>query len=316
MYAAVVEQFGRAPVWQQFPEPEPAPGEVVVDVVAAGVHPRVRSQAAGSHYTSEGALPLVPGVDGVGRFPDGSLRYFVVTSDTRGTMAERVAADPRASVVLPDGTDPVAVAAGANPVMSSWVALRHRIEFADGSRVLVLGATGASGRAAVQVARHLGASSVIASGRDAARLERARALGADTVVSLSNPEAVGEAAAEADVVIDYVWGQPAADVMRSLVMARQDRGRRLDWIAIGSTAGQEAPVPSAALRASGLSIVGSGQGSVGRAAFVSELPGIVSAIADRTATVDAENAPLREVEARWASVAATTGRVVFTTGGR
>ena len=316
MYAAVVEQFGQAPVWQQFPEPEPAAGEVVVDVVAAGLHPRVRSQAAGSHYTSEGAIPLIPGVDAVGRFPDGSLRYFVVTSDTRGTMAERVAADPRASVVLPDGADPVAVAAGANPVMSSWVALRHRIEFASGSRVLIIGATGASWSAAVQVARHLGASSVIASGRDAARLESVRELGADAVVSLSDPEAVGEAAAEVDVVIDYVWGQPAADVMRSLVTARQDRGRQLDWIAIGSTAGQDAPVPSAALRASGLSIVGSGQGSVGRAAFVSELPGIVSAIADRTVAIDAEAAPFREVAARWAGDGATTGRVVFTTGRR
>jgi NADPH:quinone reductase-like Zn-dependent oxidoreductase len=314
MNAAVVEQFGRAPVWQQFPEPEPAPGEVVVDVVAAGLHPRVRSQAAGSHYTSEGALPLIPGVDGVGRFPDGSLRYFVVTSDTRGTMAERVAADPRASVVLPDGADPVAVAAGANPVMSSWVALRHRIEFAAGNRVLVLGATGASGSAAVQVARHLGASSVIASGRDTARLEHVRELGADAVVSLTDPEAVGEAAAEVDVVVDYVWGQPAADVMRSLVTARQDRGRRLDWIAIGSTAGQDAPVPSAALRASGLSIVGSGQGSVGRVAFVSELPDIVSAIADRTVAIDSQAAPFREVESRWIGDAATTGRVVFTTG--
>lgn len=316
MYAAVVEQFGQQPVWQQFPEPELASGEVMVEVVAAGLHPRVRSQASGSHYTSAGALPLIPGVDAVGRFPDGSLRYFVVSSDTRGTMAERVAADPRASVVLPDGADPVAVAAGANPVMSSWVALRRRIDFTPESRVLVLGATGASGRAAVQVARHLGASSVIASGRNATRLERLRGLGVDAVVPLGDPEAVGEAAADVDVVIDYVWGQPAADVMRALVTARQDRGRRLDWIAIGSTAGQNAPVPSAALRASGLSIVGSGQGSVGRAAFVEELPGIVATIADHTVTVDAQAVPFREVEAYWTGDAAASGRVVFTTADR
>ena len=316
MYAAVVEQFGQAPVWQQCPEPEPAPGEVIVDVVAAGLHPRVKSQAAGSHYTSEGALPLIPGVDAVGRFPDASLRYFVVSSDTRGTMAERAAADPRASVVLPDGADPVAVAAGANPVMSSWVALRRRIDFAPGSRVLVLGATGASGNAAVQVARHLGASSVIASGRDATRLEQLRGLGADTVVSLTDPVAVGEAAADVDAVVDYVWGQPAADVMRSLVTARQNRGRRLDWIAIGSTAGQDAPIPSAALRASGLRIVGSGQGSVGRAAFVEELPGIVAAIADKTVSIETRPAPFNDIEALWVGGAATSGRVVFTAADR
>jgi hypothetical protein len=101
--------------------------------------------------------------------------------------------------------------------------------------------------------------------------------------------------------------------MRALVTARQDRGRRLDWIAIGSTAGQDAPIPSAALRASGLSIVGSGQGSVGRAAFVEELPGIVAAIADHTVTIEAQPAAFSEVETRWSSDAATSGRVVFTT---
>jgi NADPH:quinone reductase-like Zn-dependent oxidoreductase len=227
-------------------------------------------------------------------------------------MAERVAVDPRASVVLPEGADPVAVAAGANPVMSSWVALRRRIDFAPGSRVLVLGATGASGSAAVQVAKHLGAEHVVASGRDATRLGALPALGADVVVPLDDVDAVGAAAADVDVVIDYVWGQPAADVMRALVTARQERGRRLDWVAIGSTAGQEARIPSAALRASGLTIVGSGQGSVGRAAFVAELPGIVAAIADGTIRVDATAVRMAEVEAAWAGqVGGSTGRVVL-----
>jgi len=312
MHAAVVTTFGEAPTWQPFADPTPTDGEVVVDVIAAGLHPRVRSQADGSHYTSEGALPLIPGVDAVGRFPDGSLRYFAVASDSRGTMAERVAVDPRASVVLPDGADPVAVAAGANPVMSSWVALRRRITFRPGSRVLVLGATGTSGTAAVQVAKHLGAGHVVASGRDVTRLDALTGLGADVVVPLGDVEALGRAAADVDVVIDYVWGQPAADVMRSIVTARSDRGRRLDWIAIGSTAGQEARIPSAALRASGLTIVGSGQGSVGRSAFVAELPGIVTAIADGTIRVDATAVRMADVASAWAGQGGQgAGRVVL-----
>jgi NADPH:quinone reductase-like Zn-dependent oxidoreductase len=312
MHAAVITTFGQVPTWREFDEPTPAHGEVLVDVVAAGLHPRVRSQADGSHYTSAGALPLVPGVDGVGRFPDGTLRYFAVTSDTRGTIAERVAVDPRASVELPDGADPVTVAAGANPVMSAWVALRRRITFEPGSRVLVLGATGASGRAGVQVAKHLGASHVVASGRDANRLSALTELGADVVVPLADADAVGAAASDADVVIDYVWGQPAADVMRALVTARSDRGRRLDWVAIGSTAGQEAAIPSAALRASGLTIVGSGQGSVGRAAFVAELPHIVAAIADGTIRVDATAVRMSDVASAWAGQGGTAaGRVVL-----
>lgn len=312
MHASVVTRFDTAPTWAEFPEPTPSPEEVVVEVVAAGLHPRVRSQAAGAHYTSEGALPLVPGVDGVGRFPDGTLRYFAVQSDTRGSMAERVAVDPRASVVLPDGADPVAVAAGANPVMSSWVALRRRIALPDGARVLVLGATGASGRAAVQVAKHLGASHVVASGRNAGRLATLTSVGADVVVPLDDVDRLATAASDVDVVIDYVWGEPTALTMAAIVTARRSRGDRLDWIAIGSTAGQEAPIPSAALRASGLTIVGSGQGSVGAGAFVAELPGIVAAIADGTIAVDATAVPMRDVADAWAGHTETgAGRVVL-----
>ncbi|CAH0187687.1 putative acrylyl-CoA reductase AcuI [Microbacterium oxydans] len=302
MFAVVVNAFGAAPVWQQFAEPEPLSGEVVVDVVAAGVHPRVRSQAAGSHYTSEGSLPLIPGVDGVGRFPDGTMRYFAVGSDTRGSIAQRVAVDPRASVMLPDGADPVAIAAAANPVMSSWVALRHRIAFPLDARVLILGATGAAGSAAVQVAKHLGAAQVIASGRDTARLEGLPALGADEIVPLGDLETIGRVAADVDVVLDYVWGRPGADVMRAVVTARTMRSSRLDWISIGASAGQDAAIPSAALRSSGLTIVGSGQGSVGRSAFVEELPEIVGLIADGTIVSASTAVPATDVEAAWNAV--------------
>src|SRR6202034_4592827 len=115
------------PVYEDFPAPTPhGPDQVLADVLAAGLHPRVRSQANGSHYTSTGDLPLVPGVDGVGRGSDGLVRYFVLSDTTLGSMAERTVIDTRRSIVLPDGTDPVAVAAAMNPAMASWVALRQR----------------------------------------------------------------------------------------------------------------------------------------------------------------------------------------------
>ena len=63
--------------------------ELVVDVLAAGLHPRVRSGANGSHYTSGGELPLIPGIDGVGRTPEGDLVYFVLPDTTLGSMAEQ-----------------------------------------------------------------------------------------------------------------------------------------------------------------------------------------------------------------------------------
>src|SRR5207247_2387166 len=88
MHGAVVRSFDQPPRYEEFPTPRPAEGQVLVDVLAAGLHPRVRSGANGTHYTSDGRLPLIPGVDGVGRLPDGRCVYFVADDDTPGTMAE------------------------------------------------------------------------------------------------------------------------------------------------------------------------------------------------------------------------------------
>jgi hypothetical protein len=135
MKAAVVSSFGSAPRYEEFPAPAAAgAGDMVIDVIAAGLHPRVRSQADGSHYTSTGQLPLVPGIDGVGRGPDGLLRYFILPDTAMGAMAEQTVIDTRRSVVLPESSDSVAVAAAMNPAMSSWVALRQRVQFQAGHR--------------------------------------------------------------------------------------------------------------------------------------------------------------------------------------
>lgn len=305
MRAAVVTSFGTPPACQDFPSPVPqAPDEVVVDVIAAGLHPRVRSQANGSHYTSSGELPLVPGVDGVGRAPDGTLRYFILPDTTMGAMAEQTVIDLRRSVVLPAESDPVLVAAAMNPAMSSWVALRRRISFQPGQSVLVLAATGNAGQLAVQVARHLGAGHVIAAGRRPERLAALTELGADVTVSLDGDPAdvahrLGQAAADVDIVVDYLWGEPTAAAMRAIVTNRSDPGQPLSWIEIGSVAGLVAPIPSAAFRAARLQLVGSGQGSVPARDFLAELPALAAEITRGTFRIDARTVPLADVEAAW-----------------
>jgi NADPH:quinone reductase-like Zn-dependent oxidoreductase len=305
MHAAVVTSFDAPPTYQEFPTPTPRPPlEILVDVIAVGLHPRVRSQADGSHYTSSDALPLVPGIDGVGRAPDGSLRYFVLPDTTMGAMAEQTLVDPRRSIVLPPGSDPVLIAAAMNPAMSSWVALRRRITFPPGQSVLVLGATGNAGRIAVQVAKHLGASHVIGAGRQPATLATLAGLGADATVSLDGPPAdvadhLGHAARDVDVVIDYLWGQPATDAMRAVVMNRADEGKPLTWIQIGSVAGPTAAIPSAALRAARLQIVGSGQGSVPTRDILAELPELATATTHGIFTIDARAVPLADIETAW-----------------
>src|ERR1700677_698994 len=226
MHAAVVTTFGARPPYQEFPVPVPADDDqMLVDVLAAGLHPRVRSQANGSHYTSTGELPLVPGVDAVVRDQKGRIRYAVLDDTTLGTMAERTVIELDRSVVLPAGFDPVIMAAAMNPAMSSWVALRQRIRFGRRQRVLILGATGNAGRMAIQVAKDLGAAQVIAAGRDQARLGELGALGADETCTFDQLAA----AAEVDVVLDYVWGPPASRAMADMLTAREDRGRLLTW---------------------------------------------------------------------------------------
>jgi NADPH:quinone reductase-like Zn-dependent oxidoreductase len=305
MKAAVVSSFDSAPRYQDFGVPVPADDdEVLVDVLAAGLHPRVRSQASGSHYTSTDALPLVPGVDGVGRGPDGLLRYFILPDTTMGAMAEQTVIDVRRSIVLPEGTDPVTVAAAMNPAMSSWVALRQRVSFQAGQDVLVLGATGNAGQMAVQVAKRLGAGQIIAAGRDTGRLAALPALGATTTVPLGatdTADRLAKAAADVDVVLDYLWGQPAADAMIAIITNRADRSRPLSWIEIGSVAGPTAPIPSAALRAARLQLVGSGQGSVSTREYLAELNALAQELAVGTITVDARPVPLAQVEEAWSA---------------
>ena len=315
MRAAVVSSFDRGPECGDVDEPVARrPGEVVVDVVAAALSRRVLSQADGSHYTSTDALPIVPGIDGVGRDPDGRLRYFILPDTALGSMAERTVVDLRRSVELPEDADPVLVAAAMNPAMSSWVALRRRTPFAAGQKVLVLGATGSAGQVAVQVARDLGASSVVAVGRDAAKLDALTALGADTLVDLTGPDApdaLAAAGADVDVVLDYLWGQPTADALRAIVPARADDEQVLTWIQIGSVAGLESPIPSAALRATKLSVIGSGQGSVSPGEIVAELSTLAGAVSTGRFAVHPRTVPLAEVGRAWAEFPTTYDRLVI-----
>ena len=314
MRAAVVSSFDHPPRYGTIPTPEPTgEHEILVDVLASGLHPRVRSAANGTHYTSTDELPLIPGIDGVGRTPTGELLYFVLPETSLGAMAEHTLVDRRRSVPLPLDSDPAAIAAGMNPGMSSWIALRRRIDFAPGQRVLVLGATGNAGQLAVQIARHLGAGHVVAAGRDPERLATLPGLGADVTVSLADDdEALGAVAEDVDVVIDYLWGAPAERAITALITHRTDRGRSLDWIQIGSVAGPIAAIPSAALRAANLRIMGSGQGSVTTSAIVSELPALAAEITAGTLTINTTSVPLSDIEATWDEPVAAGTRIVFT----
>lgn len=312
--AAVVTEFGAPPRYGSFMLPEPRDGEEIVDVLAAGLHPRVRSGAGGAHYTSTGRLPLIPGVDGVARRADGSLFYFAVDDDRHGTMATRAVVDSRRTIALPADVDIVRIAAAMNPAMSSWVALRRRIRLSPGASVLVLGATGNAGTMAVQIARLLGAERVVAAGRDPGRLA-ALGASAETVAltddAAATTAALADAAADVDVVLDYLWGAPTEQAIPALLTARTDRSRPLDWIEIGSVAGPAIALPSAALRSAHLRLVGSGQGAIGAREYLAELPSLVDAIDGGLVAVSTREVPLSDVEETWNDTEEPGVRTVF-----
>ena len=289
---------------------------MLVDVLAVALHPRVRSGASGRHYTSSRTLPMIPGVDGVGRLPDGQRVYFVVADDAKGSMADQAVIDRRHTIPIPEDVDPNVIAAAMNPSMSAWVALRRRVPLEHGQSVLVLGATGSAGGMAVQVAKHLGAAYVIGAGRNAARLAELGAMGADAVVALDDDPAVtsrllADAAAEVDVVIDYLWGAPATIAITALLKARADRSRLLEWIQIGAVAGPTIELPSVALRSANLRLQGSGQGSVSTAVYLSELPSLVKEIGAGSFTIVASPVRLADVESVWTAPEVSGRRTVF-----
>lgn len=314
--AAVVRSFDAPPRWEAFDLPAPAEGQAVVDVLAVGLHPRVRSGASGTHYTSTGRLPLVPGIDGVGRREDGHVVYFVADDRLPGPMADRTVIDTRRSIELPGGVDPARIAAAMNPAMSSWVALRRRVPIRPGQSVLVLGATGNAGQLAVQVAKRLGAGAVVGAGRDTTRLKALGALGADATVALTDDEdataaALGSAAAEVDLVLDYLWSRPASSTITALLTARRDRGRALDWIQVGSVAGPTIELPSAAFRSANFRLQGNGQGAISPRAYLAELPSLVEEIDAGRLAVDVRTVPLADVETVWTQPEAPGVRTVL-----
>jgi len=312
MKAAVVRAAGRTPVYADFAEPTPAPGERLVAVAAAALSPLARSRAAGAHYSVSGVYPSVAGVDGVGRLDDGRRVYFMAPRPPWGAMAERAAAPAAQCAPIPDALDDVTAAAIANPGMSSWAALRERAKFAAGESVLINGATGSGGRLAVQIARHFGARRVVATGRN---LEALNALGADATIPLVNDEAgleasFGRAFEEGiDVVVDYLWGKSAERLLAAAAKVLPD-GRPLRYVEIGSISGQTIALPGAILRSKAIALMGSGLGSVPLDRLAADIGELLQAAALRGFRIPARAVPLCEVERAWGE--ASDARAVFT----
>jgi NADPH:quinone reductase-like Zn-dependent oxidoreductase len=318
MNAAIVDSFAKAPRYGSFADPVAEAGEVLVEVEAAGLHPIVKGLANGTHYGSTGKLPFVPGVDGVGRLEDGTRVYFGMSRPPFGTFAERAVTHAALSVRLPDGLDALTAAGIANPGMSSWVALQLRAQFRAGESVVVLGATGAAGQLAVQIAKRLGARRVVAAGRNPEVLAVLKELGADAVISLKQSREALVAAFRSeivehgmDVVIDYLWGEPAECCLAAIAQKGFSRAApRIRFVQIGQSAGATITLPAATLRSSGLEILGSGFGSASMEQIFAALAEFFKQAAKTPFAMKIRTASLKDVEALW-TARESGARLVF-----
>jgi NADPH2:quinone reductase len=263
--AALVEQIGQPPVVGEVAEAQRGEGQALVQVTAAAINPIDVSISLGKWYGGTPEVPYVMGREGVGRVIEGERlepgTQVWFQPPMGGTFAELAIADEDQAIVLPDGTDHALAAALGIAALTGWLAVEWRAHLRGGERVLVLGATGVVGLVAVQAARILGASRVVAAGRDAAALEVAREVGADATVRLDGkrePSDLVEAGGGPfDVVIDPLWGRAAE-------IAVQAAGYSARFVQLGQSAGADATIRSGDVRGKSLAIVGFTLGHVPR----------------------------------------------------
>lgn len=318
MKAAIVSNFEQPPKYGDIEAPALLAGEVSVRVRAAALSQLVRAQASGRHYSAGKTLPLVPGADGVGQRDDGRRVYFAFSRPPIGAMAEQVAVKAEYCADIPDGLDDITAAALANPGMSSWAALEYRAKFQRGETVLINGAAGVSGRLAIQVARHLGASRIVVTARRAELAAELIALGADEFIDLTVSEEALTArfrdvitSGGADVVLDYLWGLPAQCFFTATGgSGGGEMAPRIRFVNIGSMAGLSLPVAAGGLRSSGLELMGSGLGSVAHRDLVASVGRFLTVAAAQQFQIVTAPMPLVEVGAAWANQG--SDRIVLT----
>lgn len=304
MKAAVVNGMGERPVYAEFDRPGAAEGHCLINVTASALSHVTRARASGAHYSSAQSYPFVAGVDGTGRLEDGRRVYFFKPRAPFGAMAEQSLVPQAQCIALPDGLDDVTAAALAIPGMSSWAALVERAKFTSGETVLINGATGTSGRLAVQIARHLGAAHIIVTGRNVAALESLKLAGADITISLEQGKDNLVEAFEAqfhrgvDVVLDYLWGVSAESLLFAAARAVAD-DYPLRFVQIGAISGPDIKLPAAVLRSKAITLLGSGIGSIPLMRLFETMKKVFDAAVPAQLQVATQSFPLAELDAHW-----------------
>lgn len=321
MKAAVLHAFAAAPRYEDFPDPTPAPEEIVLQVQAVALENIDKALAKGTHYASRQFLPQLPaivGLDGIGLRDDGQLVGFGGIRPPYGAMADNVVIPKTHTVPIPAGVDAATAAAVPGSTLTSLFPLKWGAKLQPDETVLIQGATGFAGKLAVQVAKHLGARRVIGTGRHEAALQSLRALGADAVIDLKQSdetllEAFRQEAGESGygVILDFLWGHPTELLIQALVPQHLSFAKQhIRLVQIGEMAGATLSLAADALRTSGLEIMGAG-GGVTPEAIAEGTRQVWEWIQAGKLQADIEQVPLQDVENAWTRTDVPGKRIVI-----
>jgi NADPH:quinone reductase len=320
--AVVVHTPGQPPEVRTVPAP--VGGEVTIRVAAAPIVPLDLLCASGTSYFGVPVTPYVPGVQGVGvvetgtpALPRGTSVWFATAAGMQpgdGSMREVAAVPERDVVPLPPQADLAHVAALGLSAVAAWMALTWRGGLVEGEQVLVLGAGGVVGQAAVQLARVAGARRVVGLARAGAGQVRAEQARPDALVALQDGDDAAELAERIqaasdgplDLVVDPLFGVPAAAALRAL----RPHGRLVN---LGGSAGETAPVDSSTIRSRSLRILGYTNNELTPEQRRDALTRVVQEAVDGRLAVDHERVPLPDAADGWTRQIAgrTNGRIVL-----
>ncbi len=321
MKAVVMYSTNGMPQYTDFAEPQAQnDDEIVLNVKAVAVKHLDKSKAGGTHYTSQdNGEPQIVGSDGVAVLPDGRHIYGI---GINGTMAEKALFRSGLVTLIPEGLKDEMAAALPNAVMGSAMALRFRAGLADGETVLINGATGFTGKMAVQLAKHYGAGKIIVTGRNEESLYSLLKLGADEVISLKQSDASFisqvkkiHSQTPVNIVIDYLWGHTAGLILSAL-KGNGSFSPKTRYVNIGAMTGDTIQLSSQILRGTDIQISGSGLGSWTKqelgVLFREILPEVFQLAAARKIATDVIAVPITDISKIWEIEVPNGGRLVVT----
>jgi NADPH:quinone reductase-like Zn-dependent oxidoreductase len=274
MRAARLHELGATPRVDDIDEPEGAN----LDVAVSALNPVDIAIGTGRFYGGTPELPYVVGSEAVGTLADGRR----VWARAGRTIAERATVDAALVAEVPEGVDDATAIACGIAGVTGWLAVAWRAAVTSDDTVLVLGASGSVGAAALEGAKVLGAKRVVGAAR---RVENVPAA-ADEAIPLDGD------LPEANVIVDALWGEPAE---RALAAAASG----VRFVHLGQSAGPTATLQSAWVRGKVANILGHSLFSTPRDVLVNGYRELCTHVRDGRISIPTETYSLDRIGEAW-----------------